>query len=72
MPWWAFLARRTPHKRRSYKVNMPHCGPDCLLSAVQVGIKPDLRCHALDAPPLRGQTRASLEELPPGEYSKLP
>jgi C-terminal processing protease CtpA/Prc len=31
-----------------------------------VGIKPDLRCHALDAPPLRAQTRASLEELPPG------
>jgi hypothetical protein len=37
---------------------------------LQVGIKPDLRCHALDAPPLRAQTRASLEELPPG-VSKL-
>jgi hypothetical protein len=37
-----------------------------MLHVSQVGIKPDMRCHALDAPPLRVQSRASLEELPPG------
>lgn len=38
------------------------CGAD-----YQVGIKPDLACHAIDAPPLQEQSRASLEQLPPGE-----
>lgn len=37
-----------------------------LVDIDQVGIKPDLACHAIDAPPLRDQTRASLEQLPPG------